>query len=557
MKTFRQRCGFFAVCFLTWFAFSAIGQEADSGQSLGDVARKLRKDTTDEVKMTDADTKKLFASVDEIFAFAAEDTGMPKRAVVKRQLVSKADVEKYASGRLAKEEFTQRFKQEELSMKKLGFLPRDFNLKEFLVKSTGQEVAGYYDDETKTISLVSWVPLDQQKPILAHELTHALQDQNYDLAKWMKAGTKASEGGATDDSALARKAVVEGQAMVVYVDYLLKPLGRTLEDTPGLIYQMEEPAVKAAVDSQLMHDAPMILREAGTFAYNGGLIFEGELLHKGGKKMAFAGAFARPPRNSHEVLQPETYIQGEKLPPVRIPDMREVLANQYDVYDSGGIGELDVRALLKQYGERKIADDVSSAWQGGAYVTFHRKDKAVADVSAGTADLALLYISRWKTPQAAERFARFYASAVSQRYHSATVDAVQACSETNCPVSTAQITTEEGPVIVEHWDDNSVIVSESFDTATAAKLRTALRDGTGAVHAQNLPQEEIGLRLFEIPAFQAFAQQVGEQIAEGMTREWGASPAYLKVRDTFQFRFSPLRPATCTCRMRLHPTLKP
>jgi hypothetical protein len=38
---------------------------------------------------------------------------------------------------MAKEEFAKRFAQEELSMKKLGFLPRDFNLKEFLVKSTG------------------------------------------------------------------------------------------------------------------------------------------------------------------------------------------------------------------------------------------------------------------------------------------------------------------------------------------------------------------------------------------------------------------------------------
>jgi hypothetical protein len=525
MKTFRQRCGIFAVCFVTLFVFSALGQQEDSGQSLGDMARKLRKDTTNEVKMTDADTKKLFESVDRIFAFAAEDTGMPKRAVVKRQLVSKADVEKYASGRLAKEEFTQRFAQEELSMKKLGFLPRDFNLKEFLVKSTGQEIAGYYDEETKTISLLNWVPPDLQEPILAHELTHALQDQSYDLAKWMKAGAKAADGdaqrGATGDSALARKAVVEGQAMVVYVDYMLKPLGRSLEDTPGLIYQMEEPAVKAVIDSQLMHDAPMILREAGTFAYNEGLIFEGELLHRGGKKMAFAGAFVRPPRNTHEVLQPKTYIQGEKLPTVRIPDMEEVLNHQYAVYDSGGIGELDVRALLKQYGERKIADDVSSAWQGGAYATFRRKDKVVAEVSGGTEDLALLYISRWKTPQAAERFARFYADAVSQRYHSVTVEAAQACSGTSCPVWMAQIMTEEGPVIVEHWDDNSVIVSEGFDTATAAKLRTALRDGAGAVHAESEPREELGLRLFEMPAFRAFAEEIGERVAQGMSREAG------------------------------------
>ena len=67
--------------------------------SLADIARKLRKDTTDEVRMTDADTKKLFESVDKIFAFAAEDTGMPKHATVKRRLVSKADVETIRRGK--------------------------------------------------------------------------------------------------------------------------------------------------------------------------------------------------------------------------------------------------------------------------------------------------------------------------------------------------------------------------------------------------------------------------------------------------------------------------
>jgi hypothetical protein len=298
MKASWRRCLLFAIFLPNWFMIPAFCQQNDSGQSLGDVARKLRKDTTNEVKMTDADTKKLFESVDRIFAFAAEDTGMPKRATVKRRLVAKADVEKYAATMMAKEEFARSFAQEELSMKKLGFLPRDFNLKEFLVKSTGQGIAAYYDDETKVISMLNWVPPDQQEPILAHELTHALQDQNYDLAKWRRAarkgdGSQASNSGKiSGDSQIARKAVVEGQAMVVYVDYLLKPIGRSLEDTPGLIYEMEESAVKAVADSQLMHDAPMILRETGTFAYKEGLIFEGELLHKGGKKMAFAGAFA-------------------------------------------------------------------------------------------------------------------------------------------------------------------------------------------------------------------------------------------------------------------------
>jgi len=466
--------------------------------------------------MTDADTKKLFESVDRLFTFASDDCGLPKHAEVKRRMVSKADVEAYARGRLAKEEYTQRFATGELSMKKLGFLPRDFNLREFLVKSTGQQIAGYYDDETKMISLLNWVPADRQEPILAHELTHALQDQNYDLRKWMKAAEKHAKNGNgiqidDDDGGTARKAVVEGQAMVVYVDYVLAPFHRNLIDTPGLIYSMEEPAVKAAQDSQMLHDAPMLLREAGGFPYNEGLIFEGELLQKGGKKMAFQGAFARPPRNSHEVLQPQAYIDNEKLPPITVPAMTELLGAEYEVFDSGGIGQLDVRAYLKQYGEHRSADDISSTWQGGTYVAYRRKDKAAP--SATTSDLALLYISRWKTSQAAERFARIYAATIAKRYQTVTPQAATNCVGANCPVSSAQFLTEEGPVVIEHWGDNSVIVSESFDTSTAMKVRDAVRAENVVTHAATIQQDEIGLRLFEIPAFRAFSEQIGTEIA--------------------------------------------
>ncbi len=521
MTICRSQRFVYAIALIALLSAFSFGQDSSS-QSLGDVARRLRKDTTNEVRMTDADAKKLFESVDTIFAFAAEDSGMPKRGVVKRQMVSKTDVEKFTTGRLAREEFTQRFAQEELSMKKLGFLPRDFNLRDFLVKSTGQQIAGYYDEETKTISLLNWVPWEQQQPILAHELTHALQDQNYDLHKWMRAAlrptSKASDNQANDDGPTARKAVVEGQAMVVYVDYLLAPVHRSLADTPELIYQMEEPAVKAVADSQMLHDAPMILREAGSFAYTEGLIFEGELLHKGGKEMAFAGAFARPPRNSHEVLQPEAYINGEKLPRVGVPDLKQVLGAQYDVYDAGGIGELDVRALLKQYGERRLASDISSAWQGGAYVTYVRKDKAASD-SPTTADLALIYVSKWKTPQAAERFAHFYATAVGKRYSTATPQPAAACTA-NCPVSTARFSTEEGPVIVESWSDNRVVVCEGFDAATANKVHSTIHDVADGVQAATFPgdENEIALRLRNIPAFREFTHGIGREIAEEMLR---------------------------------------
>jgi len=520
MRSSRQYYALFAIALFIMLVTPVFGQQ-DSGQSLADVARKLRKDTSEEVKMTDADANRLFKSVDTIFDFASEDTGMPKHAAVKRRMVGKADVEKYVQGNLAKEEYAQRFVQEEMSMKKLGFLSRDFNLKEYVVKSTGQAIAGYYDDETKTISLLNWVPADRQEPILAHELTHALQDQNYDLAKWMKSAQKA-KGGGEDESAVARKAVVEGQAMVVYIDYMLKPVERTLQDTPDILYSMEDPAVKGMIDSQMTHEAPMMMREAGLFAYKEGLIFEGELLHKGGKEMAFAGVFARPPRNSHEILHPETYINGEKLPALRIPDMKSVLNNQYEVFDSGSLGELDVRALLKQYGERKIAGELSSAWQGGSYMLYRRKSDSATPASVTTADLALLYVSRWKSPQAAARFAKFYAGAVPQRYRSAAAGQVAACAGDKCPVSTSQIETEEGPVIVEQWNDNTVVVSESFDAPTAGKLSAAFRSAAGSAQAENLPQEEIGLRLLSIPAFQQFEEKIGDAVAAEILKRIGA-----------------------------------
>ena len=171
----------------------------EQGQSLGEMARKVRKDHSQEVQMSDADAKELFKSVDKIVAFASEDSGFPKRSTVKRRLVSSAEVEKFTRDQQGKEEYAQRLTRSEMTMKKFGLLSRDFNLREFVVRANGKEIAAYYDDETKTISMVNWIPLERQAPILAHELTHALQDQNYDLKAWMKVEQGASQPGEKKD----------------------------------------------------------------------------------------------------------------------------------------------------------------------------------------------------------------------------------------------------------------------------------------------------------------------------------------------------------------------
>jgi len=509
------------------------GSQAEPTLSIADLARKARKDHTKEVQMSDADAKDLFKSVDKILEFASDDTGFPRRASVKRRLVGADEVEKYTREQEAKQDYAKRFASSEMTMKKFGLLPRNFNLQEFLVKANGKQIAAYYDFDTKTISMLNWIPRDRQEPILAHELTHALQDQNYDLKAWLKlsptepsAGEKPGQDSDTDDeSSAARRAVTEGQAQVVYVDYLLAPYGRTVQNTPALIYQMEDPMVRAVADSELLHTAPMIMRELGTFPYGAGLIFEGELLQKGGKAMAFAGAFTHPPHSTHEVLQPKAYIEHEKIAAVHLPDLGPLVGGGYAVYDSGGIGELDVRAMLKQYGERKTADEVAAAWMGGRYVAFRKVDAGAADKAPSTADLALVYVSQWKSSQAAQRFAKTYVGAVTQRYQKAVAQPLTACAGTQCPVAAGQFSTEEGPVVIEQWADNTVVVSESFDQATAAKLLNAVRDRNHDTRADNFRQDELGLRLHEAPGFAGFQEQIGERVREEILRRLAGKTA--------------------------------
>jgi hypothetical protein len=518
---------FFVLCWVVGQQpASPASTAASEPQSLADTARKLRKDKPAEVKMSDVDTKELFKSVDKVFEFASEDTGFARRSPVKKSFVGQADIEKFTKDRLARADLSQRFARAELTMKKFGLLPRDFNLREFLVKANGQSIAGLYDDETKTIWLLNTISMEKQGPILAHELTHALQDQNYDLQHWAKAGEKASgsKPGSDDqadlngESTTARHAVVEGQAMVVYIDFMLSLFGRNLKDSPGVVASMEDAAVSATIDTELMHKAPMVLREAGSFPYREGLFFEADLLQKRGKHAAFEGVFAQPPRNTHEVFDSNAYLEHAKLPPVSIPDVRPVLNGNYEVFDFGSFGELDVRALLKQFGDKHGAADFAPAWQGGSYVAF-RKAQLTKDGEVKTGDVALLYVSRWKTAAAAEHFARFYATSVAKRYSNALIQDVPRCSAAPCPAGAALVSTEEGPVIVEEWPDNTVIVSESFDSATAAKLSSAIRTAPAERHASNLPQDELSLRLYDLPAFREWQGQMRNELIRTISEQ--------------------------------------
>jgi hypothetical protein len=441
-------------------------------------------------KITPEQAKELFRSVDEILKFVSQDTGLAVKHTVKRQLASREKVEKYIVDRMKDDEDAKRLERSEIVLKKFGLLPRDFNLRDFLVRLLKEQVAGFYDAKTKTVYLLDWVEPEQQKSVLAHELTHALQDQNFDIEKWAKAGAKGDEF-YEDESMAARQAVLEGQGMVVLIDYMLAPSGGSLEKMPVMA-----DAVVAGMDAgpnmAVFNRAPLFLRELLLFPYHYGLGFERDLLVEGGRARAFSGVLQNPPRDTRQVMQPAAYVAGQVVPPLRPPDLAAITAG-YSRIDTGAMGQFDVSLLATQYAGAEEAAKLAPEWRGGYYYAASVPAKqnaapAAPQPAADTASVALLYLSRWNTPEAARQFAAVYAAGLKKRY--ATVEPMTVAAATpqlrvvvqqaqrGVPPATS-FTTDEGLVTIEPHGD-LLLVTESFDATTVRKIRDALFATPGA-----------------------------------------------------------------------------
>ncbi len=504
------------------------------GKGIGELARERRLlNKPAEVKVTEAELQHVFASMNEIITFATDDTGMFSLHPVKRQLVGQDEVARREKEALADSEEAKRTKRSELVLKKFGLFPRNLDLKALLLEGSGKSVAGFYDPRTKTLNLLNWIDLEAQRPIMAHELTHALQDQNYDLTNW--AGFKrrtqpiVSKMRVEDDNGeenLSRRAVVEGQAMIVYFDYLLQPFRVRLADNPPAIDFVKNNMEPAYEHPVTMRNAPLLLIDTAIFPYREGLNFEMELLKKGGKDMAFAGAFTRPPHNTHEVLEPSAYFSEEKRPASVMPDLTPVLADKFEPYDSGGMGALEARVMAREYGRDNDTFVIEPAWQGGSYVAVKRiATPALDPEKMTTADVSMLYVSRWKSAEAADRFVELYKKSLGKRVtvkDESPVGQASCLSSGKCPVSGTKVNTSEGPVFLEIWPNHLVFISHSFDDETVARLRQAVMNHTQGpkTRASATPDRELkdlSESLYDLPAFAAFQSNLQREIMDSLS----------------------------------------
>ncbi len=205
--------------------------------------------------------------------------------------------------------------------------------------------------------------------------------------------------------------MVEGQAEAVMLQYALAPVGKSIVDSPDLVDDMESSMTNGTPDSTVFKDAPIFLKESLTFPYRYGLEFEIKLMQKGGREKAFAGVLANPPHTTRQIMEPETYLSGEKIEPMRVPNFKEDFRN-YKKFDIGAMGEFDVAVLIEQYANQELAKWLYPEWRGGYYYAARVKGDAAAP-------LGLLYVSRWSSAEKAEEFAGIYARSLAKRYKKA------------------------------------------------------------------------------------------------------------------------------------------
>ena len=464
-------------------------QEAPGGSQAAKPGSSSASPGGSATRITPEEAQKLFGMVDELLKFSSQETGLPIRQEVQRKLTTRAAVEAYLREKLNDDQDAKRMQRSEIVLKKFGLLDRDFDLKPFLLQLLGEQIEAYYDPKTKTVNLLDWVKPEEQKSVLAHELTHALQDQHVNLDKWSDQtpeDVSTDAAGDTDHLArdemdTAREAVAEGQATAVMMDDVLKPMGRSLLKDPEVV-EMIKHQMASTDDSPVMARAPLLLSESLLFPYREGLSFEQDVWMDMGREAAFAGTLDRPPSSTWEIINPREYEKGHRARIPLLPNIHPLVDAQYKPYDIGQMGELDVQILSEIFADKQVSRDLTPAWDGGMYWAGQLR-KATPAEQASTKSVALFYLSIWKSPESAQQFAAMYEGELGRQFSGLKEDhdAERSSPQTEGETELVYVT-DEGPVVLT-TRGRMVFVSETFDLELARKLAELILDaqGTGSM----------------------------------------------------------------------------
>jgi hypothetical protein len=345
-------------------------------------------------------SRAIFAEIDRTLDELRRISGLRLQKKVPSDLISKDKVNEFLKKKVKEVSSPSELRAEELTLKKFGLVPADFDLAKTTVDVLTEQAAAFYDYHAKKLFITDWTPSSTREAALAHELAHALADQNFNLKRFIR---KARE---SDDEALARMAVMEGQATWLMSEFLARRTGETLFHNPALAERMNRMSDSGSGgEFPVFEGAPLYIRATLIFPYTGGMSFQQAVVDKD-DKAAFAEVFQRPPISTQQILHPEKYFAGDK--PVR-PDLPKPPAflHGYKGLIGGSFGELDHQVLIEQYAGKPAATEIAPHWRGGQYEIIENR-KLNRDV--------LLYASQWEDAEWARKFFDVYRKTMAGKW---------------------------------------------------------------------------------------------------------------------------------------------
>jgi hypothetical protein len=326
------------------------------------------------------------------------------------------EIEKMVREAMQKENSQTAVRSAEVLMKRLNMAPENFDLKSYYVRLMGEQVAGYYDTDSGKFYTAQNVASLQLETIMAHELTHALQDQHFDLSRLEKWPRHDS------DAQGAMQALVEGDATFTMSRYMTAQPLRFL----GMIASSLFPQG----NSELFYGAPRSLQQSMTFPYIQGMQFVSQLYQKGRWPLVNR-AFTKLPASTEHILHPDKYLAGEA--PVKVPlrHISRTIGRGWKLVDHDVNGEFGFQLILGEHiADLKAVNRAAAGWGGDRYALYEGPKGAtlfaqvsVWDSESDAREFALAYGQRtqiiqgtagktvkngfqWKTPNGSIYIAR-------------------------------------------------------------------------------------------------------------------------------------------------------
>jgi len=302
-------------------------------------------------------------AADEVLHDMSEITGLSLVSPLKKTLRSRDEIRAYVIRQMDEDKDAAQRYADAKSAEAFGLLPKHFDLDSFMVELLTEQIAGLYDPKAHEFYIANWIPLNDQRMVMAHELTHALQDQHFKIEAWLKAARP------NDDAELAREAFLEGSATAAMVDYLLQGTGKSVTNMPEF-----DPSILTGDigSTPSLQKAPPFIKDTLVFPYFSGMTFTAAALKPNGWS-ALAKVFSNPPASTQQIMHPALYKSGHVPDRVTLPSIDKQLGKDWKKLDDNLMGEFGWLEVLKQFVDESRAKPLAAAWEGDRYQLFENQ----------------------------------------------------------------------------------------------------------------------------------------------------------------------------------------